>query len=658
MPGPSLGGGASGEVFRARDQQTGAQVALKVVNPAVFPTPIAVERASRELRQLSRVTSERIARIIDFGKAADGRFFVATELIEGVSLQQLVTREGPVPVGRARAFILQIGEALTEAQKAGVIHRDVAPKNVLVTEGDRVRVINFSVPRPVSEKIFGVPEFLSPEQAEGKSVDQRSNIYSLGAILYFLVVGEPPFVGADVRAVCELHMKGTVQPPSARKPGLPPELDRVVLKALEKNSSRRHLTLRQLLSEIETIAGDGAGADAARARTMYAASGNPTPAPARSPLAATPAPSPPAPGPPGAAPLPHPAAGAGAVASPPRITAQAGTLGGGQAPTKTVQTAPLAPPAAAPPGTAPPGAAGAPIKGGFRETLWFKKGEVDEFIAQNTAAQPAGAPGPERPAEDIRPLEDRYVDDGSVSAEDRQKFSLRTGGAAQFGLKPGALPSSVPGERMSEQEMINEIHSGRRVGVFIAIGIGVLVLVVLGWLVLGRSRGSPKSSGPATAPPAVAKAPAPTPPAPGPPASPTLSPPAPAAVPAGSTTLQPAAPPDPAPSPAPSLHAAKPKPGELMVRAQRALQRGRLTAPAGDCAVDLLDEARKAGAAPAALRKVETRVVKLLDVKARRDMKRRAFREAQDSFSGILKLRPDDRAAAAGLRDAERKLKK
>src|SRR5215831_2635346 len=348
VPGPSLGGGASGEVFRARDQQTGAQVALKVVNPAVFPTPIAVERASRELRQLSRVTSERIARIIDFGKAADGRFFVATELIEGVSLQQLVTREGPVPVGRARAFILQIGEALTEAQKAGVIHRDVAPKNVLVTEGDRVRVINFSVPRPVSEKIFGVPEFLSPEQAEGKSVDQRSNIYSLGAILYFLVVGEPPFVGADVRAVCELHMKGTVQPPSARKPGLPPELDRVVLKALEKNSSRRHLTLRQLLSEIETIAGDGAGADAARARTMYAASGNPTPAPARSPLAATPAPSPPAPGPPGAAPLPHPAAGAGAVASPPRITAQAGTLGGGQAPTKTVQTAPLAPPAAAP----------------------------------------------------------------------------------------------------------------------------------------------------------------------------------------------------------------------------------------------------------------------------------------------------------------------
>src|SRR5262245_3304762 len=188
--GPTLGGGASGEVFSARDQQSGTQVAVKLINPAVLPSPIAVERASRELRQLARVQSERLARIIDFGKTQDGRLYVATDLVERESLDKLVAREGARSLGRARNLTLQIGEALTEAQKAGVIHRDVAPKNSLVLAGDKVRVINFSVPRPVTDKIFGVPEFLSPEQAEGRSVDQRSNIYSLGAILYYLATGK------------------------------------------------------------------------------------------------------------------------------------------------------------------------------------------------------------------------------------------------------------------------------------------------------------------------------------------------------------------------------------------------------------------------------------------------------------------------------------
>src|SRR5262249_154794 len=153
-PGAALGGGASGEVVRARDSQTGADVALKLVNPAVFPSPIAVERASRELRQLTRVNSERIARIVDLGKTPDGRFYVAPQLVDGIPLDRLLASDGPMSLARARGILLQIGEALTEAQKAGVIHRDVSPKNVLVAAGDRIRMINFAVPRPVTDKIF------------------------------------------------------------------------------------------------------------------------------------------------------------------------------------------------------------------------------------------------------------------------------------------------------------------------------------------------------------------------------------------------------------------------------------------------------------------------------------------------------------------------
>src|SRR5262249_39126485 len=137
-----------------------------------------------------------------------------------------------------------------------------------------------------------------------------------------------------------------------------------------------------------------------------------------------------------------------------------------------------------------------PAGGGFRETLWFKKGEVEQFIAQKAAAEKEeGAPSPEAPAEDIRPLEDRYVDDGSVSAEDRENFSPGTGRTV-FGMRDGppAPARAIPGERMSAEDMIAEIHTGRRIGVYIAIGIGVLVLIVLGWLVMGRSRGSPRTA--------------------------------------------------------------------------------------------------------------------------------------------------------------------
>ena len=137
--------------------------------------------------------------MIDFGKDAEGRLFVVTELCAGQPLERLVAETGALPLDRTKKIVAQIGEALLEGQKVGVVHHDLAAKNVLIGADDEVKVINFVAPVPVTETVFGVPEYLSPEQAEGKLVDQRSNTYSLGAIMTLLLSGQPPLSGPDAR---------------------------------------------------------------------------------------------------------------------------------------------------------------------------------------------------------------------------------------------------------------------------------------------------------------------------------------------------------------------------------------------------------------------------------------------------------------------------
>ncbi|MBI5479015.1 MAG: serine/threonine protein kinase, partial [Deltaproteobacteria bacterium] len=250
--GERLGGAGTGEVYAAVDGQTGAQVALKLCHAAIFPSAIAMERTQRELRQLQRMQHPALAAVVDHGKLPDGRLYVATERCEGQPLSAVVAAEGPLPFARARAIVCAVGDALAEAQKGGVIHRDVAPKNVLLGAGDRVKLINFGVAPKVNDRVFGVPEFLSPEQAEGKPADQRSNIYSLGALAYFLMTGRPVHCG-PAEAVLAAHLSATIQPLSTLRPELAGDVERVLVRALERNASRRQLTLKQFLTELESL---------------------------------------------------------------------------------------------------------------------------------------------------------------------------------------------------------------------------------------------------------------------------------------------------------------------------------------------------------------------------------------------------------------------
>jgi hypothetical protein len=563
-----LGGGHSGEVWLARDTQGNDDVAYKLVAPAALPTSAAVERAQRELKQLQRAQNAHIARVIDFGRSGDGRVFVVTELINGQPLDQLVRGAGPLAVDRAKKIVAHIGEALLEGQKVGVVHHDLSAKNILVGSNDEVKVINFVTPWPVTDTIFGVPEYLSPEQAEGKLVDQRSNTYSLGAILQLMLTGQPPASGADVQAVLQQILHGEVTPPSRLRQGLTPEIDRVVLKAMEKNSSRRPLTMRQFLAEVAGVVGlptgpaaapVGAGAPkgAAFAKTMMFAGGAPEvqnlvkqataardAANGTAPMAATPPP-----------PTPAPVSDPASMAAPARRThgaAVAATMMAmpSASPGPIPGAFPAAPsqPASAPVMQAAP-ARGGPSGGGggagsggpgsgFRETLWFKKGDVEQMVAEAKAkalaASAKGKPAPapdELPVEDAKPLEDRYKDDGSVTVEDRKKFSLRSG-STSTGLP--TVGGVVPGERMSDNEMINEIGGGKKIAI-IAVAVAVVVILIAVVVSMRGKKGEAgaHSEAPA-APAAVAAVP---PPAPVAPAAPAAAPvPAPPAASAPSST--------------------------------------------------------------------------------------------------------------------------
>ena len=526
-PEAQLGGSRSGEVFRARDSQTGQTVAYKLVARASLPTTATLERAQRELKQLQRAQSPRLARVLDFGKDADGRLFIASELVEGQPLDQLIANAGPLPLDRAKAIVAQIGEALLEGQKVGVVHHDLSPKNVLVSGSDEVKVINFVAPVAVSETVFGVAEYLSPEQAEGKLVDQRSNTYSLGGILMLLLTGRPPVSGADTGAILDQVTKGELVPPSRRVDGnttLTPEIDRIVLKAMDKSPNRRPLTMRQFLTEVSGLVALGAaptagGAGVGFAKTMLFSGGSPdvqklvqqaiaarggaAASPAAAPaqaVAPTPAPAPEQAAPYAAAQTPaptgprrtHGAAIAATVVSLPAAKLPGmGTPMPGSSPNQSGQITP--PPVAATPTpqAMSPGSGPAPTPkpaagGNFRETLWFKKGDVDQMVAEARqrveAARAKGisVPDPEAAVAAVvaaeveaGPLDERYVDDGSVTTDDRKKFSLRSGATST------ALPTvggAIPGERMSDAEVMAEVGGKKRI-VIIAVAVAVAALL-------------------------------------------------------------------------------------------------------------------------------------------------------------------------------------
>lgn len=249
--GDKLGGARTGAVHKARDKQGGGNVAIKLVSPQVTSLPGVAQRLERELKQLERVQSAGVAKLIASGKRGD-ETWVAFELLDGaVTLAEAITARGPIALDQAAHLIEVVGEALIEAAQVGVVHRDLAPKNILFA-GQDIKLINFSLPVPTNERIPGVPEFVAPEQVEGKPVDQRSNLYSLGALYYYVLTGQTVHGGAPDE-VHRAHVNGSIKTPSSLAP-VPAPVEAVIMRALDRSPTKRFLTVRQFVDEVGRVA--------------------------------------------------------------------------------------------------------------------------------------------------------------------------------------------------------------------------------------------------------------------------------------------------------------------------------------------------------------------------------------------------------------------
>src|SRR6266508_1382510 len=251
--------GGMAQVYLARDQLLDRPVAIKVLFPEFARDPSFVERFRREAQAAANLSHPNIVAIYDWGQER-GTYFIVMEYIEGRSLRELIHADGPLPPAQAAEIGAEIAEALAFAHRSGVVHCDIKPGNVLITEAGRVKVTDFGIARATqgdtgealtqTGAVMGTATYFSPEQAQGLPVDGRSDVYSLGVVLYEMVTGAPPFTGESPVAVAYKHVREDPEPPAARAPDLPPDLQHIILTAMAKDADSRYQTADELRADL------------------------------------------------------------------------------------------------------------------------------------------------------------------------------------------------------------------------------------------------------------------------------------------------------------------------------------------------------------------------------------------------------------------------
>jgi eukaryotic-like serine/threonine-protein kinase len=254
-----LGAGGMANVYLAEDQELGRRVAIKILNDRHANDEQFVERFRREAKNAAALSHPNIVSIYDRGEA-EGTYYIAMEYLEGRSLKELVISRGPAPVNVAVEYAKQILSALRFAHRHGIVHRDIKPHNVLVDSDGRVKVTDFGIARAGTSQmteagsIVGTAQYLSPEQARGTGVDQRSDLYSLGVVLYELLTGTLPFNGDTPVEIAMKHLSQTPEPPSAKRPDIPRALDLVVMRALAKDPDDRYQSAEEMEADLDRVA--------------------------------------------------------------------------------------------------------------------------------------------------------------------------------------------------------------------------------------------------------------------------------------------------------------------------------------------------------------------------------------------------------------------
>jgi eukaryotic-like serine/threonine-protein kinase len=256
--GEILGFGGMSEVHLARDVRLHRDVAVKVLRADLARDPSFYLRFRREAQNAAALNHPAIVAVYDTGEAetAAGPLpYIVMEYVNGVTLRDIVHTDGPMPPTRAIEVIADACQALNFSHQHGIIHRDVKPANIMISSTNAVKVMDFGIARALSDSgnsvtqtaaVIGTAQYLSPEQARGDTVDARSDVYSLGCVLYEMLTGEPPFVGDSPVAVAYQHVREDPVPPSRRYEGISADLDAVVLKALAKNPENRYQTAAEM----------------------------------------------------------------------------------------------------------------------------------------------------------------------------------------------------------------------------------------------------------------------------------------------------------------------------------------------------------------------------------------------------------------------------
>src|SRR5437762_9528114 len=234
-----VGTGGMSSVFRAHDRLLDRKVALKILHQHYSGDDEYVERFRREARSVAALSHPNIVTVIDRGEH-EARQFIVFEYVDGENLKQMIERRGPAPIPTALELSIQIARGLSFAHQQGLVHRDVKPQNVLLNGNGDAKVTDFGIARSLAVQrgmtqtgtVLGTSDYIAPEQAQGQQVDEHTDVYSLGIVLYELLTGELPFSGDNFVAVAMQHINDVPPHVSDKRPDVPPRLDAAVARAL------------------------------------------------------------------------------------------------------------------------------------------------------------------------------------------------------------------------------------------------------------------------------------------------------------------------------------------------------------------------------------------------------------------------------------------
>ena len=254
-----LGKGGMGSVYKVIDNELSEKVALKLLKPEIAADEETIERFRNELKLARKISHKNVCRMYHLSKIEDTQY-ITMEYVSGEDLKSLIRKIGQLPVAKAVSIAQQVCEGLDAAHKLGVVHRDLKPQNIMIDDEGNARIMDFGIARSLKAKgiteagvMIGTPEYMSPEQVEGMETDHRSDIYSLGVILYEMVAGRVPFEGDTTISIALKHKKDTPPNPREFNAQVPEDLSWLILRCMEKGKERRYQEAKELFSELGEI---------------------------------------------------------------------------------------------------------------------------------------------------------------------------------------------------------------------------------------------------------------------------------------------------------------------------------------------------------------------------------------------------------------------